>query len=47
MVIKILSDEEINQFEDMNSYFNNMHDKKVGKDIWISEVLNKLIKHQF
>ena len=47
VVIKILSDEEVNQFEDINSYFNNIHDKKVGKDIWISEVLNKLIKHQF
>ena len=42
VVIKILSDKEINQFDDINGYFNNIQIKKVGKEIWTAELLNKI-----
>lgn len=42
VIIKTLSDKEISQFDDINSYFNNIQIQKVGKDVWSYNVLNKI-----
>jgi len=42
VVIKILNDEDLNQFEDIDNYFNNVRDQKIENAIWTRDVLSKI-----
>jgi cold shock CspA family protein len=42
VIIQILNDEELKKFGDIDKYFNSIRDIKIGSEIWISEILDKL-----
>jgi len=42
VVIQILNDSELNKFEDIDQYFNNIRDQKIENDTWVAEILNKI-----
>ena len=42
VIEKMLNEEDLNQFEDINKYLINIRDQKIKTDIWSSEIINKI-----
>lgn len=42
VIEKMLNEDELNQFEDINKFLIDIRDQKIKNDIWSSEIINKI-----
>ncbi|MCW8849513.1 MAG: cold shock domain-containing protein [Melioribacteraceae bacterium] len=42
VIEKMLNEEDLNKFEDINEYLINIRDQNIKNDIWSSEIINKI-----